>query len=122
MPKTVNAKTIKSFRLSTQTLDDIATLATQRGASEAEIIAIAVDRMKQQEIETMDNWTPELLKSRHTYVKVKDRGGHTYYGSIIDIGDRTASVTFGGAVLQNVPLQAITDAKNNGKPLDISKL
>jgi hypothetical protein len=53
MPKTDNAKTIKSFRLSGQTLDDIAQLAARRGASEAEIIAIAIDRMYQQEAKTM---------------------------------------------------------------------
>jgi hypothetical protein len=67
MPKTDNMKTLKSYRLSNRTLSDIAELAERRGTSEAEIITIAIDRMFQQEIKTMNMTTQnyaQLAKTR----------------------------------------------------------
>lgn len=65
MPKTDNAKTPKSFRLSTRTFNDIAQLAAHRGTSESEIITIAIDRMKQEEIEMKKQFVPYSSDARY---------------------------------------------------------
>ena len=52
-------KSVKSFRLSKQALADLAGLANRRGASEAEIITIAIDRMHREETTMRDTLTTE---------------------------------------------------------------
>jgi hypothetical protein len=115
-------KSSTTIRITEQSRQELKDLAAKMRISQAAVMEIAVSRIYQQEINKMDNWTPESLKEKRPYISIIDRGGDKYNGSMINIREHTATLSFGSFNLDAVPLQRIADALNANQPVDLSTI